>query len=474
MKKGHLRYDLVVIGSGPAGQKGAVQAAKLGKKVAVVERRSSVGGASAHTGTIPSKTLREAALYLTGWDQRGLYGAGYRLKSKVTMPDLIRRLRITLKHETAVTVDQLRRNGVEVLHGTAAFAGPHSVDVRRAGATPMTLRAGRILVATGTRPLRPGGLSFDGRVVVDSDGILGLGRVPRSLVVVGGGVIGLEYASIFSLLDVKVTLVDRRTRLLDFLDREMLEELLCSLRSRGVRLLLGTDLRRIRLTTQGRAAIRLEGGRSIEADAVLVAAGRIGNTGRLGLEKAGLRADEKGRIRVSRGFRTDVLHIFAAGDVIGFPSLASTSMEQGRLAVRRAFGLRTPAPVSDFPFGVYSVPEISMAGRTESELSRAGRPFLVGRAPLRETARGQILGLREGLLKMVFSRGGRRLLGVHIIGEGATELVHIGQAVMALGGGLDYFMESVFNYPTLAEAYKVAALDASNRLGARRRDASKA
>ncbi len=458
------RYDFLVIGSGPAGQKAAIQAAKLGRRVAVIERRPVVGGVSVHTGTIPSKTLREAVLYLTGWSQRGLYGYGYRLKPHIGIEDLMQRLRTTLQHETEVMQNQLARNGVDVIQGAAAFADPHRVTVETPGGEHLSLEAERTLIATGTTPHRPESVPFDDDTIIDSDGILSLKRIPRSMIVVGGGVIGLEYASIFSILDVKVTLVESRPHLLDFMDREVVDEFSHHMRDRGVLLRLGEAVAGVSHGPNGHVTTTLESGKTLRSELVMFAAGRTGNTAALHLENAGLSADARGRLRVNERFQTDTPHIYAAGDVIGFPSLASTSMEQGRLAACSAFGVPASSQPEWFPFGIYAVPEMSMVGKSEQELTEQKVPYEVGIARLRETARGQIMGLNDGLLKILFGLEDRRVLGVHILGEGSTELIHIGQAALALGGTLTFFLENVFNYPTLAEAYKVAALDAWNRL----------
>jgi NAD(P) transhydrogenase len=458
------RFDFIVIGSGPAGQKSAVQAAKLGKSVAVVERRAAIGGVSLHTGTIPSKTLREAILYLTGWNQRGLYGYGYRLKPQITIDDLMQRLQITLKHEIEVMQDQLMRNGVSVFQGVASFKDSHRVQVETPSGEIMELEAQKILIVTGTRPLRQAEIPFDDQAIIDSDGILKLKRIPKSMIVVGGGVIGVEYASIFSVLDLEVTLVDSRTTLLEFLDREIVDEFVHHMREEDIILRLGESVTSVERDPKGQVVTHLDSGKRLRAELALVTAGRVGNTQELKLENAGLVADQRGRLKVNANFQTDVPDIYAAGDVIGFPSLASTSMEQGRLAACHAFEHSTTSQPAHFPFGIYAVPEMSMVGMTEQELTEKKIAYEVGVARLRETARGQIMGLQDGLLKILFSLEDQRVLGVHILGEGSSELIHIGQAVLALGGTITYFLESVFNYPTLAEAYKVAALDAWNRL----------
>lgn len=459
------RFDFLVIGSGPAGQRAAIQAAKLGKHVAVVENRSVVGGVTVHTGTIPSKTLREAVLYLTGWTQRGLYGQSYRLKQHLTIDDLMQRLQITIRHEVGVIEDQLSRNGVTMLHGSASFHGPHSVQVRTHDGEVKSYTASKIVIATGTRPARSADIPFDDDCIIDSDGILSLKRIPKTMTIVGAGVIGVEYASMFSALDVKVTLIDGRPQMLDFLDQEIVDELTHSLRARQVTLRLGEKVAGVQRKGD-EVEITLASGKHVVSDLVMFAAGRQGMTDGLKLENAGLRADERGRIKVDCTYATEVPHIYAAGDVIGFPSLASTSMEQGRLAACHAWDKSATCVPEFFPFGIYSIPEISMVGATEQQLTRDNVAYEVGVGRFHETARGQILRLDEGMLKLICSPVDRRLLGVHIFGEGATELIHIGQAIIALGGTLDYLVESVFNYPTLAETYKIAALDAWNKLTA--------
>jgi len=457
-------YDFIVIGSGPAGQRAAIQAAKLGKRTAIVDRQSMLGGVSVHTGTIPSKTLREAALYLSGWDQRGLYGQNYRLKSNLTIDDLMQRLHITLQHETEVIQNQLSRNGVEIIEGTATFVDDHTISIENIDGSVEQFKSDFFLIAVGSRPIRPEGIPFDDDHVFDSDGILRIKRMPTSLVVVGAGVIGVEYASIFSTLDTKVTLLDGRDTMLGFLDSEIVDELTHSLRDRGISIRLGEDVDTIETCDNEHVLVTTKSGKRLSADMVLFAAGRIGSTWALQPDKAGIEIDDRRLISVNENFQTSVPHIYAAGDVIGFPSLASTSMEQGRLAASHAFNGANTNMAKNFPFGIYAVPEISMVGATEQELRKNNIAYEIGSARLRETARGQIMGLSEGILKILFSLDDRRVLGVHIIGEGATELIHIGQAALVLDGTLDYFIDNVFNYPTLAEAYKVAALDAWNKM----------
>jgi NAD(P) transhydrogenase len=456
-------YDLLVIGSGPGGKRAAIQAAKLGKKVAIIEGRSIIGGVTVHTGTIPSKTLREAVLYLTGWTQRGLYGHSYRLKQHLTIDDLMQRLQITIRNEVTVIEHQLARNGVAVFKGWASFVDPNTLEVALLDGEVERFTAERIVIAVGTNPMRPAKVPFDDETIIDSDGILQLKKIPRSLTIVGAGVIGVEYASIFSAMDVSVTLIDGRPNMLEFLDREIVDELAHGLRHRGVALRLGETVAEIKKTDND-VEVKLESGKIVRSSIVMYAAGRTGCTDGLKLENAGLSADNRGRIKVDGNFATAVPGIYAVGDVIGFPSLASTSMEQGRVAACHAFGRAIASVPSHFPFGIYSIPEISMVGATEQELTAANIPYEVGIARFRETARGQILRLEEGLLKLLFGLHDRKLLGVHIIGEAGTELVHIGQAALSLGGTLEYFVNTVFNYPTLSETYKIAALDAWNKM----------
>ena len=457
------KFDFVVIGSGPAGQKAAIQAAKLGKQVALIERAPKVGGVSVHTGTIPSKTLREAALYLTGWDQRGIYGRSYRLKKNLTVDDLMRRLNITLGHETEVIECQLLRNGVTLVHGVATFIDEHKIKVESAEGNSEEIYGENFLIAVGSRPVKQDNIS-EAPNIIDSDGILTLEILPKSMIVVGAGVIGVEYASIFSTMDIKVTIVDGRSSLLGFLDQEIVDEFIHCLRDSNITLRLNEKVADVEQGADGKVTTVLESGKRLKADLVLFAAGRIGCTYSLAPQNAGVEVDDRRKVLVNEHFQTSQPHIYAAGDVIGFPALASTSMEQGRRAARHAFGLPTSSQISNFPFGIYAVPEISMVGMTEQELTAKRIPYEVGVCRMRETARGQIMGVEEGVLKMIFSTQDRKVLGVHIIGEGATELIHIGQAAIVLNGTIDFFIDNVFNYPTLAEAYKVAALDAWNRM----------
>ncbi len=460
-------YDLIVIGSGPAGRRAAVQAGKLKKSVLVIERGRRVGGVCVHTGTIPSKTLRETVLNLSGWRERGFYGRAHRAKAEITAEDLRRRLSITLDHEVEVLEHQFARNKVSWIVGAARFLAPNVVEVTGEAGEVRHYHGDRIIIAVGTQPYRPSHIPFDGEHIVDADEVLELKRLPRSLAVIGASVIGIEYATIFSALDVKVTVIEPSDGLLGFVDRELVDEFIHDLRDRGVSLRLNSKAQSVERAGEG-CLVRLEDQRQIVAEMVLFAAGRMGATAPLNLAAAGLEADARGRIAVSSAtFATAVPHIYAVGDVIGFPSLASTSMEQGRIAACHAFGEPAHAPPQFFPYGIYSVPEISTVGMTEEEVRAKAIPYEVGIARFRETARGHIMGLNSGFMKMIFALETKRLLGVHIVGEGATELIHIGQAVLNLGGGLDYFVENTFNYPTLAEAYKIAALDAYNRMPAR-------
>jgi len=459
-----LELDLLVIGTGPAGQRAAVQAAKLGKTVGIAEQREVVGGVCINTGTIPSKTFREAILYLTGYEQRNFYGSGYRLKESITMPELLHRVEHVVEREIQVIRAQMARNRVRLIPGAASFVGPHDLVVQGAAET-VEVRAERVAIACGTVPAAPAGVQVDGTTVIDSDGILGLKEIPRTLTVVGAGVIGVEYASMFAALGVEVTLVDKRDRLLDFVDAEIAEALSYTMRNMNCTFRLREEVASIAIEAPRRAVATLRSGKHIVSDLLLYAVGRIGATASLNLQAAGLEADERGRVKVNECFETAVPHILAIGDVIGFPSLASTSMEQGRRAACYAYGVSCSSLPELFPYGIYSIPEISMVGRNEAELTEAGVPYEVGVARYREIARGAILGDDSGLLKILFHRETRALLGVHIIGTSATELVHIGQAAIAFGATIDYFVDAVFNYPTFAECYKVAALDGYNKVG---------
>jgi len=462
-------YDLIVVGSGPAGQRAAIQAAKLNKRVAVVERTTVLGGICINVGTIPSKTLREAVLYLSGYREHGLYGAAYTVKQNITMDDLLFRTDHVVRHEIDVVRHQLARNRVDILNAEASFTDPHTLRLRfDADRSVREITASHVIIATGTEATRDEHIPFDDRRICSSDTILQLKRLPRSLTVVGAGVIGIEYASLFATLGVRVTVIDKRTRLLPFIDGEIAETLAYHLRENRVLLRLGEEVSGMELVedgADGRVKIHLASGKQTVTDTALYSVGRTGNTDALNLDAAGVATDSRGRIKVNADYQTEVPHIYAAGDVIGFPSLASTSMEQGRIAACHAFGIEAKSVPELFPYGIYSIPEISMVGKHEEELTAQGVPYEVGKSQYREIARGQIIGDSTGLLKLIFHLDTRELLGVHIIGEGAAELVHIGQAVMAFNGTIDYFVNTVFNYPTLAECYKTAAFDGVNRLG---------
>jgi len=459
-----VQYDLVVIGSGPAGQRAAVAASKKGKRVAVVEARSVVGGVCINTGTIPSKTMREAVLHLSGYNYRSIYGVNYRVKEKITMADLAFRIQAVIKTEVDVTEAQLSRNGIDVVHGIARFVDPHQVRVE-GPQTETTLSADQIIIAVGTKPAMSAKVPVNGKTIINSDQILGLEALPKTMIVVGGGVIGVEYTCMFAVLGVRVTLIEKRNRLLEFADQEIIEALSYHLRDSRVTMRLGEEVESVEESTPGSVVANLMSKKKVSGEALLYAVGRQGNVDDLNLTAAGLQADSRGRIAVDEHYQTKVPHIFAAGDVVGFPSLASVSMEQGRIAASRAFDdhAATSNP-SFYPYGIYTIPEISFIGKTEEQLTGEDVPYEVGMAYYREVARGQIRGDTTGRLKLIFHRDTRKVLGVHIIGEGASELVHIGQAVMVLDGTVDYFIDAVFNYPTLAECYKVAAFNGLGRL----------
>ena len=459
-------YDMVVIGSGPGGQKAAIASAKLGKSVAMVERGNMLGGVCVNTGTIPSKTLREAVLYLTGMSQRELYGASYRVKEKITPADLLARTQHVITKEIDVVRNQLMRNRVDLLEGHGRFTDPHTIEIEDPSRREkLTISGKYIVIATGTTPARPSGVDFDDDRVLDSDGILDLKSLPASMVVVGAGVIGIEYASMFAALGTKVTVVEKRSDMLDFVDPEIVEALKFHLRDLAVTFRFGEEVTAVDVGASG-TITTLASGKQIPADTVMYSAGRQGQTDQLDLQKAGLEVEGRGRIFVDDKFRTKVEHIYAVGDVIGFPALAATSMEQGRLAAYHAFGEACDGITELQPIGIYSIPEISYVGATEVELTKNSIPYEVGVARYRELARGQIAGDSYGMLKLLVSTDDLRILGAHIFGTSATEMVHIGQAVMGCGGSVEYLVDAVFNYPTFSEAYKVAALDVMNKVRA--------
>jgi NAD(P) transhydrogenase len=457
-------YDLVVIGSGPAGQKGAICAAKHGKQAAVIDKKLTIGGVCVHTGTIPSKTLREAVLYFSGIRQRTFYGRNYMLKDNISMQDLLFRAHAVRAREVEVIKSQLRRNGVTTYEGHATFVDPHTVEVQGESG-PQLLHADNVLIACGTRPAHDECFPVDGEHIFDSDQVESLPDIPRELVIVGAGVIGLEYAAMFAALAVKVTIIDQRPSLLDFADREIIDTLCFQLRRMGTVFRLGERVvSASREDSRKRVVIRLESGKTVHGHAVLYTVGRQANTDQLGLEKAGVVAGERGKLSVNEFFQTSNPNIYAAGDVIGFPSLASTSMEQGRLAACHMFGVPSKMPDHVIPYGIYTIPEISMVGQTEEQLTHAKIPYEIGLARYAELAKGQMLGDEDGMLKLLFHPETLKLLGIHAIGDRAAEIIHIGQAVLSLGATIEYFRDTVFNYPTLAEAYKVAALDGLNKL----------
>jgi len=459
-------YDIVVIGSGPGGQKAAIAAGKLGKSVAIIERAGMLGGVCVNTGTIPSKTLREAVVYLTGMSQRELYGASYRVKDKITPADLLARTQHVIGKQVDVVRSQLMRNRIDLIEGHGRFIDPHTVQIEEdSQAERITVSADFIVIATGTKPVRPSGVEFDENRVLDSDGILDLNSLPTSMVVVGAGVIGIEYASMFAALGTKVTVVEKRSDMLDFCDPEIIEALKFHLRDLAVTFRFGEEVTAVDVGAAG-TVTTLASGKQIPAETVMYSAGREGQTEHLGLENAGLETDHRGRIFVDDHFQTKVDHIYAVGDVIGFPALAATSMDQGRLAAYHAFGEQCDGMTALQPIGIYSIPEVSYVGATEVELTKDSIPYEVGVSRYRELARGQIAGDSYGMLKLLVSTHDRTLLGVHIFGTSATEMVHIGQAVMGCGGTVDYLVDAVFNYPTFSEAYKVAALDVTNKMRA--------
>jgi NAD(P) transhydrogenase len=457
-------YDLIVIGSGPGGQRAAIQAAKAGKLAAVVEKQTMVGGVCINTGTIPSKTMREAVLHLSGFYDQAFYGANYHFKENITMNDLNFRVNRVIENEAAVLKDQLKRNGVDLYHGVGSFMDAHHIRVENTTGFS-ELEGQYVVIATGTKPATNLKVPVNGRNILNSDQILSIPAIPKTLIVVGGGVIGVEYACMFATLGVRVIIVEKRPRLLEFADAEVVEALSYHMRDRRATMRLNEEVDSVEETQDGKVAATLVSKKRIVGDALLYAVGRQGNIDRLNLAAAGVEADDRGRIKVDADFRTTQPHIFAVGDVIGFPSLASVSMEQGRLAAARAFGLHVESDPAGYPYGIYTIPQISFIGKTEEQLTQDDVPYEVGVAYYREIARGQISGHIDGRLKLLFHRETLELLGVHIFGEDAAELLHIGQAVLLLKGKITYFINTVFNYPTLAECYKAAAFNGLNRLG---------
>lgn len=461
-------FDLLVIGSGPAGQKAAINASKLGKRVAIADGSLALGGTCLHTGTIPSKSLREAVIYLSGYRQKAFYGKSYAVQRRITFGDLSMRVSEVVERELDVVRDQLARNGVEMLDGHAAFVDSNTVELQHQSGLSVRASADAFLIACGARPAHSPTVPVDGHRVFDSDQFVSEGRekheVVRSLIVVGAGVIGIEYAAMATALGADVTIIDQRRDVLEFVDREILEALFYHLRENKATLRLGEKVVSVDVDERDRVCARLESGKRVAAETLLYTVGRQANGDRLGLEKIGVEVDKRGRVKVDENFQTTLPHIYAAGDVIGFPALASTSMEQGRIASCHMFGVPADHAPHLFPYGIYTLPEISMVGKTEEQLTDEKVPYEVGLAQFAELARGQMIGDRTGRLKLLFDPNSLRILGVHIIGDGAAELIHIGQTAMSLGGTIEFLRDSVFNYPTLAEAYKVAAFDGLNKL----------
>ena len=462
-------YDLVVIGSGPAGHSAAIQAAKLHKRVLVVERKAIVGGVCMNIGTIPSKTMREAVLYLSGYREHTLYGESYKVKEKITLADLLFRVEPVVRHEVDVTRHQLLRNGVELEHAEASFVDAHTLKLAfQENSGTRTITTDKVLIAVGTEAARDPRMALDGQLRFlqrrhpATEGPSGIARGHRRRRH------RMRVCEYLRRPRGSVTIIEKTPRLLPFVDAEIIEALTYHLRERRVTMRLGEEVDRVELIDDGsgrpRVKINLVSGKQIIADKVLRSTGRSGATSKLNLEAIGVTTDARGRIKVNDVYQSEVPNIYGAGDVIGFPSLASTSREQGRIATCHAFGVEAKHAPELFPYGIYTIPEISFVGKNEEELTDKGVPYEVGKAQYREIARGQIVGDTTGMLKLLFERNTRELLGVHVIGEGAVELVHIGQAVLSLNGKVDYFVETVFNYPTLAECYRNAAFDGINRL----------
>ncbi len=457
------QFDVIVIGSGPAGQRAAIQASKGGKRVALIEKQTVVGGTCINSGTIPSKTMREAVMHLSGYNYQNIYGMNYRVKEKITISDLAFRVQHVIKTEVDVTQAQLSRNGIDVVFGTASFVNPTTIHVEGLQ-TQADFVAGIIIIATGTKPATSPRVPLNNRSIINSDQILQMPEIPKTLIVVGGGVIGVEYTCMFAVLGVRVILVEKRPRLLEFADAEIVEALSYHLRDRRVTMRLNEEVQSVEEMPDSKVVANLESNKKITGDALLYAVGRQGNVDELNLTAAGITVDGRGRIAVDAEFRTSQPGIYAVGDVIGFPSLASVSMEQGRLAAAHALGLPVHSNPANYPYGIYTIPEISFVGKTEENLTDEDVPYEVGVAYYREIARGQIRGDTTGRLKLIFHRETRELLGIHIIGDDAADLIHIGQAVFSLKGTVEYFVDAVFNYPTLAECYKAAAFNGLNKL----------
>jgi NAD(P) transhydrogenase len=458
-------YDLVVIGSGPAGEKGAAQAAYFGKRVCLIEKAPKPGGAAVNTGTIPSKTLRETALYFSGLRQRGLYGVDLTVKRDITISDFMHRERAVIESEWKLIAENLERHGIVTVQGTARFADAHTLEVTRFGTEARHISGDVILIATGSCPMPPVGYELDGEVVVDSDSLLTLERIPPSMIVIGGGVIGCEYACIFAALGVRVTIVNSRSRLLGHLDKDISDALRQSITARlGIAVHSDAEVKSLTVD-EGRAYVTLSDDVELHAHCVLVSTGRIGNSDGLDAKEVGVKINERGFIQVDKSYRTAVPHIFAAGDIIGFPALASASMEQARVAVCNAFDLKYKRAVSEnLPYGVWTIPEIATVGESEDMLRARDADYEIGRSGYRTNPRGQILGDTDGFLKLIFDPSDQRLLGVTIVGENACELIHTGMSVLASGGSIDYFIQAAFNFPSLSDVYKYAAYDGLQRL----------
>ena len=458
-------YDLIVIGSGPAGEKGAAQAAYFGKRVCLIERAPKPGGAAVNTGTIPSKTLRETALYFSGLRQRGLYGVDLRVKQNITISDFMHRERAVIESAWNLIDENIEKHGIQTIQGAARIVDAYTVDIARYGVGVRRITGDVILIATGSSPLPPVGFQIDGEVIVDSDSLLTLERIPPSMIVLGGGVIGCEYACTFAALGVRVTVVNAKSRLLAHLGNDVSDALRQSMTAKlGISIHASAEVQDVSVEN-GRAQVLLSDGTPLSADCLLVSTGRIGNSAQLGLETVGVKFNDRGFIQVDANYRSAVSTIYAAGDVIGFPALASASMEQARVAVCHAFDLKYKRAVSDvLPYGVWTIPEIATVGASEDVLHAHGVPYEIGRSSFRTNPRGQILGDTDGFVKLVFHREDQRVLGVTIVGETACELIHIGMTVIAFGGTLDYFIQAAFNYPSLADAYKYAAYDGLQRL----------
>lgn len=465
-----MTFDLIVIGSGPAGMRAAIQAAKAGKRVAVIESFPLLGGGCVHFGTLPSKSFRES-VYRYALSSRGMLGQeieGLDEDKKIILPDILRlwkRKERVIEGESEVVKDKLSRNHVKIFKGRAQFISPHEIEVSDPHSATRVFKGEKIFIAVGANPVPPKNIPVDGKFILDSNSVLDLDQLPGTMAVLGAGIIGCEYGSMFMMAGTKVHLVDKRNEILATVDREIVEHLTNFFDDHGMEIILEADTESVKIVGD-KVEVKLSTGRVLKVDRVLVAMGRRGNTAGLGLEAIGVECDDRALVKVNSHYQTNLKHIYAIGDVIGAPALASTSMEQGRIAAAHAFELPEHQSMpSNFPYGIYTIPEISSIGETEESLTKAGREFIVGRARYREVARGQIVGDQWGILKLLICKETLKLLGIHIIGDNASEIIHIGQAVMHFGGDVNYFIHNVFNYPTLAEAYKTAAFNAIKNLG---------